>query len=201
MKFLLDPGHGGLSFGHYLTPGKRSPEVPPGIYEGAYNRLICSLIEDELEKYPRENIDVLTLAPGPVNIPLKARWRYINHMWRIFDRELALISIHCNAMGWGKWRVANGFVVFKPKTRCTDRHDRLAQIIHDHYDRLVPFRSRGIKQANFTMLSRPICPSILLELGFMTNYDDVTKLKDPEVQNNIVKAIIHAMCDFAKSVV
>lgn len=201
MKFLLDPGHGGLSFGHYLTPGKRSPDVPPGFYEGAYNRRICKLIEIEAQNSMHFHGEVLTIAPGPVNIPLKARWKYVNHLWRIFDRELALISIHCNAIGFGKWRAANGFVVFKPKLRLTDRHDRLAEFVHDHYELIMPFRSRGIKQANFTMLSRPLCPSVLLELGFMTNRSDVQKLQQIDVQEDIARAVVGAMVDYSKIVV
>lgn len=34
-KYLLLAGHGGMAFGHYLTPGKRSPEVGPN--PGPYN--------------------------------------------------------------------------------------------------------------------------------------------------------------------
>jgi N-acetylmuramoyl-L-alanine amidase len=201
MKFLLDPGHGGLSFGHYLTPGKRSPEIPPGFYEGAYNRRICKLIEIEAQNSIYLHGEVLTIAPGPVNIPLAARWKYVNHLWRIFDRELALISIHCNAIGFGKWRAANGFVVFKPKRPRTQRDNQLAQLVHDHYQGLCLFRDRGIKEANFTMIRRPLCPAVLLEMGFMTNRSDVEKLQQYDVQEDIARAVVGAMAEYSETVV
>lgn len=198
MKFLLDPGHGGDAFGHYFTPGKRSPKVPPGIYEGVYNRQICRMIEDAVPS--GSAFEVLTIAPGPINIPLASRVKFVNQCWRLEAPNIALISIHCNALGFGKWLDAAGFTIFKPRTR-TVKHDRLAQILHDEYNYFLDIKSRGIKEANFTIIRGPICPAVLLETGFMTNKEEVEKLQRPETQKSIVTAIVTAMSKYTDFVV
>lgn len=195
MKFLLDPGHGGLAFGHYLTPGKRSPEIPPGFYEGDVNRRICQLITER----HASNYEMLTIAPGPVNIPLAARVKFANQLYRR-EPNLALISIHCNASAKRGWSAPNGFVVFRQFGADSKTH-KLAGVLHSYYNDLGIFRSRGIKEANFAMIRGPKCPSVLLEMGFMTNKEDTRLLQDPHTQIRIAGAISDAMSAFADSVV
>lgn len=196
MKFLLDPGHGGLAFGHYLTPGKRSPEIPPGLYEGDVNRKICEIITARRGM----NFEAVTIAPGPVNVPLAARVQFANQLWRLEKPNLALISIHCNAAAKPGWSAANGFVVFKSRT-ASEQSNKLASLLYSHYDELGIFYNRGIKEANFAMIRKPHCPSVLLEMGFMTNLEDTQKLLDPLTQIHIARAIAGAMSAYAESVV
>jgi N-acetylmuramoyl-L-alanine amidase len=72
MKWILDPGHGGMAFGHYMTPGKRSPQVPPGIYEGEFNRAIANSVHDG------NYLETIVTNPGPINISLKKRVSFVN---------------------------------------------------------------------------------------------------------------------------
>jgi N-acetylmuramoyl-L-alanine amidase len=195
MKFLLDPGHGGLAFGHYLTPGKRSPEIPPGFYEGDVNRKICN----EITRRRGVNFWAITINPGPVNIPLAARCKFANQLYRK-DPNLALISIHCNAAAKKGWSASNGFVVFRQFGANSKTH-RLARLLHNYYNDLGIFRSRGIKEANFAMIRKPKCPAVLLEMGFMTNLKDARKLQDPLTQVRIAGAIAAAMSAYAESVI
>jgi len=192
MKFLLDPGHGGLAFGHYLTPGKRSPEIPPGIYEGAFNRRICRIVEFRAQEY--KQLDALSIAPGPANIPLKARVSFVNQLYRR-EKNLALISVHCNAAAARGWSTANGFTIFISR-RASDKSKELAQILHERYADIVPIRSRGIKQKNFTMIHKTKCPAVLLEMGFMINRREVIKLQLQATQEKIVSAILAAMSEY-----
>ena len=73
--WILSPGHEGLSPGGlYLRKGKQSPEVPPGIYEGVFNRQISQAVW-----YFGAHIgglEILDIAQGPINIPLKNRIEY-----------------------------------------------------------------------------------------------------------------------------
>ena len=77
IKFLLDPGHGGVAFSHYLTPGKRSPEVPPGIFEGEFNRAVCGYLNNG-EKF-------LSIVPGPIQVPLESRVGFVNKLAKLED--------------------------------------------------------------------------------------------------------------------
>lgn len=194
MKFLLDPGHGGMAFEYYLTPGKRSPEIPPGIYEGVYNREICKLVENAVVLFVH-NFDVETIASGPINIPLAARVKFANQIYKR-DRNCALISIHCNASPKPGWSSANGFAVFHKRSQA------LAEIVHDSYNRNnVDIRSRGIKLANFTMVNRPLCPSVLLEMGFMTSAEEVALMQRPETKEAIVEALLGAMDNYTETMI
>jgi N-acetylmuramoyl-L-alanine amidase len=195
MKYLLDPGHGGLAFGHYLTPGKRSPEIPPGFYEGAVNRRICDL----LAARSATNFECLNINPGPVNIPLAARCQFANQLHKL-EPNLALISIHCNAAAKRGWSAANGFAVFL-EYGADEKTRFLASLLHNYYDELGIFKNRGIKEANFAMIRKPKCPAVLLEMGFMTNLEDARKLLDPLTQVRIAGAIAGAMSAFAESVI
>lgn len=56
--------------------------------------------------------------------------------------------------------------------------------------------SRGVKQAGFAVLRRATMPSILIETGFLSNYEEETKLMADEGQNQVCKSIAHAVGDF-----
>jgi len=199
MKFLIDPGHSGLAFGHYMTAGKRSPEIPPGLYEGEVNRKICKEILDR----HHEGYEVLNINPGPINIPLGARVKFINQLVkRLAPEPVALIDIHCNAAAKRGWSSANGFVVFKPRWRPwgglrREQSATLARMLHKHYTGFG-FYDRGIKQAGFKMIRAPKCPSVLLEMGFMTNKTDAQKLQDPMTQIRIAERISDTMAEFTE---
>lgn len=195
MKYFLDPGHSGRAFGHYLTPGKRSPQIPPGFYEGVVNRQICKHITD----IKTDAYEVVNLAPGFINIPLRTRVQNVNQLVRRLgpDEPCALISIHCNASAKKGWSAANGFAVFM-EFGADNKTRTLAGLVHSYYGRQGTFKDRGIKQANFSIIKKVKCPAILVECGFMTNLDDARKLQDPLTQIRIARAIHDAMTDFVE---
>jgi N-acetylmuramoyl-L-alanine amidase len=192
MKFLLDPGHGGVAFGHYLTPGKRSPEVPPGIYEGEFNRAVCGYLHNE-EKF-------LNIVPGPIRVPLQDRVDFVNGIAE--HENVALISVHANAAGDGnQWNKANGFTIFTSKDSLTESRI-LARCIHKEFFESFgdTIKSRGIKQENFTVLKRSHCPAVLVECGFMTNKSDVAFLASGSGQRAIAAAIYGACAAYESEV-
>ncbi len=194
MRFVLDAGHGGIAFGHYMTRGKRSPEVPPGIYEGEFNRDICARVG----LLYGESSCVLT-APGALNPPLKSRVDFVNTLQKHFG-DVVLISIHANADGLGKdWTGARGHVVFTHKNRPDAGSDRLASLISGELAALNYTRNRGVKKAAFSVLNVR-CPAVLVECGFMTNSEDVATLANAVEREMIAAAIVDAMRDFAGGV-
>jgi len=187
-KLLLDAGHSGTTFGHYWTPGKRSPHIPPGFFEGDMNREICESAAWSLN-------EACFLNPGPYPIALKDRVAFAN---RINKKEKSvLLSVHCNAAGNGKtWNKANGFTVFV--------HPRASQTSKDFADHLSYFmqeetilKNRGIKTARFKILSVD-CPAVLLECGFMTNKKDVDYLSKIDGKLDCGTAIEYAWKELTK---
>lgn len=202
MKFLLDPGHSGVEFGHYFTKGKRSPEVPPGIYEGDFNRQICRIIQ-EWFNHPVSGVDGAILCPGPINVPLHSRVKFANQVYSDID-DCAYISIHANAMG-NSWNNAHGFTVFHARN-ASKKSKLLAEYIETHLSISGSgIKSRGIKTPRsigkyFYVLSKTRCPAVLIECGFMTNKEEVENLKSIVTQYHIAIAIFNALKLYQKDV-
>lgn len=180
-KLLLDAGHSGVTFGHYWTKGKRSPGVPPGYYEGAFNREVCRLLEK------RNPDSVLTINPDPREFPLSDRIAYLDQLQGKFDTVVA--SIHSNAHGNGsKWTEANGFTVFVYDGNISRTTQDFAELIETELDAKTELRNRGVKKANFKIL-KCRAPAVLVELGFMTNRKDVDYLQNQSGILHCVNAI------------
>jgi len=186
--WILDPGHGGVGpGGEYLTPGKRSPEVPPGIYEGEFNRQICSLVESLCLDY-----DTTTTNPGPVNCGLKERTDYINGLQKVRGNCI-LLSIHANASGRGGWSTVYGSTVFyHPKNK---KGKPLAEWVLEAIDQHTPMNiTRGVKPSRFTILSKTrSMPGVLVECGFMTNKSEARFLASSDGQSQIANAIFETI--------
>lgn len=174
INWILDPGHPGMAFDQYLIRGKQSPQVPPGIYEGKFNRSIC----DTITCYQ----DAVVTVPGPINVPLSTRVKFARQLNKRIG-NCALISVHANAAGKSGWSGANGFAIFHSR-QASEKSKLLARIVEEELssgqDRI---KSRGIKKANFSIITlgqKKILnggmPSILVELGFMTNWDEAALL-------------------------
>jgi len=67
---------------------------------------------------------------------------------------------------------------------------RLAHLVQEQLASAVPFENRGVMQADFTVLRGTGMPSILIELGFLSNPREEKILKDPLVQEKIAHAIL-----------
>ena len=56
--------------------------------------------------------------------------------------------------------------------------------------------NRGVKQANFYVLRGTFMPSVLIELGFITNKEEEKKLIDFRYQKRLAKAIFKSIKEF-----
>lgn len=195
--FLLDPGHGGMCDDHYMSKGKRSPKIPPGIYEGDFNRKVCAYAESIARGY---GVDAIPIVTGPINVPLMARVSFVNSFVQQSSEDVFLISVHANASGALGWSRAKGYTIFHSREAVDkekamvqraqrEKEKDLAQRIETSF-RSLPIKSRGIKEANFTILSRTKCPSVLVECGFMTNLEDVEFLASEDGQMKIAQQIV-----------
>ena len=214
--WLLDPGHGGFIDGVYQTAGKRSPEFPDGsrLYEGEFNRDIVRRIMQLAtgyklgrfrcplpESYTTLELDTINLVPTEEDTPLRTRVNTANELHRE-KKNCIYVSIHSNAFGYGKeFNSAQG--------TCTFHHYRsstgavLAKSLQRWLADLTPFRDRGVRAndswANFYVLRKTHMPAVLSENGFMTNFDDATKLLDPEVRQAIANAHYNMMLEIEEN--
>jgi N-acetylmuramoyl-L-alanine amidase len=57
---------------------------------------------------------------------------------------------------------------------------------------------RDIKQANYFVLKESHVPALLLELGFMTNAEDLEKMNSPEYLEQICEALTKSILLYSK---
>lgn len=200
-KYLIDPGHGGMVNGKYVTPGKRSPKFEDGsqLFEGVNNRDLTKRLIANLQS---ENIDCIDIVASEQDISLETRVQRANKQHQI--KKSLYISIHSDAAGDGtNWHSASGISVYTSKGQT--KSDEFAQIIfdelHEQFGDTVKWRTETSdgdkdKEEDFYVLRNTNCPAVLLELGFHTNKEEAKKMLTPEFKNKVVLAITYAVKKF-----
>lgn len=79
------------------------------------------------------------------------------------------------------------------QTEFIDDSFRIARYIQQELNELAGIRNRGVKQAPLTVLKGARMPAILVEVAFISNPREETKLKDSHFKNRIVQAIARAI--------
>lgn len=74
----------------------------------------------------------------------------------------------------------------------------VASKIQDNFDKQISRKSRGVKQAPFMVLHKTSMPSVLIEMGFISNKNEGQYLNSEEGQNEVAKAIADAVMGYKK---
>ncbi|RYE52534.1 MAG: N-acetylmuramoyl-L-alanine amidase, partial [Rhizobiaceae bacterium] len=75
-----------------------------------------------------------------------------------------------------------------------------AQSIVHQLEPSVALRRFPVRQADFFVLQAPDVPSVLIELGFLSNLDDITNLTQSDWQNRTAEAIARGISTYFDSV-
>lgn len=196
---LLDPGHGGIIRGNYVTaPDKMyKHENGPTIYEGVWNREIVAKLKYALGNLGIDYIDVTNGSQE--DVPLKERVATANNYAKAVGNENALyISVHANA-GGGK-----GFEVFTSKGETFS--DVVAEKWFNEMEALFPNKAGRVdltdgdkdKEANFYVLKNTNCPAILTESFFMDTLEDAAEMLSYEGIEKVFQAHLKTIISFVK---
>ncbi len=79
------------------------------------------------------------------------------------------------------------------------KSQRLARLIKNEFQRVVPTESRGVKQKSLHVLRNAPCPAVLVELGFMTNPREAKLLTRSSYQRKLAENIAQAVRSFRGS--
>ncbi|MFS0591788.1 N-acetylmuramoyl-L-alanine amidase [Cytobacillus horneckiae] len=161
VKIFIDPGHGGTD------PGA----VGNGLQEKALTLQIATRVRDLLRNY--SNAEVRMSRTGDKTVSLAQRTTDANNWGADF-----FLSVHINAGG------GTGYedYIYPGLGAPTTTYQTL---IHEEILKVVDFRDRGKKQANFHVLRETRMPAILTENGFIDTVADANKLK----QSSFLQAI------------
>lgn len=161
---VIDPGHGGTDSGAIGTQRVLEKDIVLQVSKEMV-RLNREIYGSALELYLTRYTDTL--------ISLRDRSR----LARTLKADVYL-SIHCNqAQRTG----AQGMEVFVAKSRGRYREAslQLANAIGHNLNHYLGLKDRGVKLANFQVLreTAQLCPSVLIELGFLSNRVEEEHLK------------------------
>lgn len=178
---VIDPGHGGGD------PGCYSRSL--GVYEKQITLDVAVRLRDLLESEGWEVVltrdtdrDVSWLG-SPDSVELQSRCDAANDIGADF-----FISLHCNA---SVSSIPNGSSVywFKPEDR------QLAKALEFSLSSLG-FYQIGTLREGFYVLRNTDMPAVLVEMAYLTNYEDGTKLADQGCRQTIAEELAQALNDF-----
>ncbi|MFN7965024.1 MAG: N-acetylmuramoyl-L-alanine amidase [Acidobacteriota bacterium] len=66
---------------------------------------------------------------------------------------------------------------------------KLAAIVQESLNKALGITDRGVRQAPFRVLVGSTCPSVLVELGFITNPEDEALLSKPDYRDKLADAL------------
>lgn len=189
MTIILDSGHGSetVSLGSKCSPDKT-------FWEYIWNHDTTQLLYTQLQE---QGIDVVWINPTTEPMSLDQRCKKINDICRKNGtKNCILISVHVNAASNGKWSTARGWSVWVSKNASV-RSKEIANKFYDgvdkHFNCRKPAPTQKYWEANFQILNNTLCPAVLLENFFMDNKDDLILLRDPKVQETLVKSFVETI--------
>jgi N-acetylmuramoyl-L-alanine amidase len=101
------------------------------------------------------------------------------------------VAIHCDS--------AENIFAQGTETFCYEfggEAEKLARCIQSQIITNLGSVDRGIKKANLEVLKETICPSVLIEVGFISNSYDEIMLANPVKRNQFAAAIARGITDY-----
>ncbi|MEL7002839.1 MAG: N-acetylmuramoyl-L-alanine amidase [Bacteroidota bacterium] len=77
---------------------------------------------------------------------------------------------------------------------------KLADNIQEQFGKRAGRRSLGVKQSSLYVMWSTAMPSVLIEIGFLTNNKEEKELNDPSIQANIASGIFRAFRDYKNDI-
>lgn len=176
MKLCIDPGHGGSD------PGA----VGGGLHEEDVTLSVGKLLAAKLKAAGH---DVVLTRTTDKKVKNSARVKVAN------DANVdAFVAVHFNAAVTER---AHGHeVIYCPNSK---EGRRLAQEIHDAVVAELDVKPRGVKtdtatgRGPFTVLRKTKAPAVIVEVAFITNEEDRTKVDEATEHDAIAAAIVRGI--------
>ncbi|MBN3926385.1 N-acetylmuramoyl-L-alanine amidase [Nostoc sp. NMS4] len=179
-KIVLDPGHGGKETG---------ASGPTGYLEKDVNLVVSKLLRDELVK---RGATVVMTREDDKEVSLAERQAIISQ-----EEPAIAISIHHNSLpDDGDAEKIKGFGAFWYQPQAHN----LAMFLHNYVVKKLGKPSYGVFWDNLALTRPTSAPSVLLELGFMSNPDEFEQVVNPEEQEKMANAIAQGITEWFRSV-
>lgn len=175
---VIDAGHGGVDFG----------AAKEGLTEKALTEIISNKIQNRNEN---EDVKIHFTRTNDSFLDLSERVRIVNS----YQPDLA-ISLHFN---FNKNIEANGFEIYVSDSSPTSEKSReIANQLAAVISNATPLINRGVKVAPFYILKKSEYPTIVVELGFLSNEKDRNYVNSDKGQTEIANAILNFVSGIKK---
>lgn len=181
---VIDPGHGGYDPGTFGND----------LYEKNINLDVASALQKTLEK---EGTTVYLTRSDDHNPTLTDRARFSSQ-----KKADVFISLHINAT---KDTRANGISTYysrhlykKEANPFPEESKELAETIASNVSHTLEMDNHGAFDQGFVVLRQNKAPSILVELGFITNKQDSNKMKDSYFASDAAEGIKRGLLEYFK---
>lgn len=172
-KICIDPGHGGKD------PGASTQ----GVNEKDIVLNVSTILKQLLE---RQGLKVIMTRKNDLFVELKERCNIANG-----EKADVFVSIHCNS---AENKSAYGFEIYHSQGSINGQKLAADIELSVNENKSLIRADRGIKTANFTVLTGTNMPAVLVELAFISNDIDREILKTK--QNEFAKAICKGICNY-----
>lgn len=171
---IVDAGHGGHDHG------------------GTNNEKIINLqmAKHLLDLSSENEVEIILIRDNDRFITLTDRKSWVGSK----DADL-LLSLHCN---YSKNPATKGAEIFySPKNKYPEESFRASRIITSQI--LQTTGTAEIKTANFIILKNDSMPSLLLEMGFLSNMEDAQRLVNSDAQKEFAEKIYEGLIEIKKT--
>jgi N-acetylmuramoyl-L-alanine amidase len=178
-KILLDPGHGGKESG---APG------PNGNLEKDVNLIVSKLLREELIK---RGATVVMTRVDDSELSLPARQQIIDK-----EEPTIALSVHYNSLpddGEPEKTQGIGTFWYHPQAHS------LAVFMHNYLVTKLGRPTYGVFWNNLALTRPESAPSVLLELGFMSNPQEFEWIENPQEQKKLAVALADGIVEWFKS--
>ena len=168
---VIDAGHGGSDFG----------SSKDGLTEKSLTEIICNKIQNSSQN---RDVKIHFTRTNDSFIDLIERLRIVNS----YKPDLA-ISLHLN---FSNNIDSNGFEIYVSDTSPTsEKSKELAIQLASVISKTTPLKNRGVKTAPFWLLKKSEYPSMVIELGFLSNESDRNYVNSEKGQSELAQAILN----------
>lgn len=172
-NIILDAGHGGSDPGSISLNGHKEKDLTL-----ATTRVVAEVLREA----------------GATVLLTRSDDRYLSPHQRVYFSESygtdAFISIHYNAHTSG---LPNGI---STHYYSNEQSQHLAQNIHTELSHFTNMNNRDIREDPFYVIRKNRDLSVLLELGFITNHDDLANITSSNYDLNVAHAIKKGLLNY-----
>lgn len=179
---VIDAGHGGMDEGT-ASPDRKCIEK---VYTLRVSKRLCKLLEEE-------NIEVYTTRDNDKTVSKKARITLAKK-----KKADLLISIHCNASTFGDYTSCGMETLYSERklknAKITNK--RLAKLLLDNMAASAKLEERKIiRREDLYLLHHSKVPTVIVELGYITNENDMKYIMKEKGQKELAQGICNGILE------